>query len=343
MNKTILYILTALTMCSCHAVFDYEGSISPQYRVKFLDDVNLKFADAFDSEVQSLALCVYDENGYLVGTYTADAGQLSQATGDHSIDISDLAPGAYHLVAWGGVSDESSFKLPELSRDASQLRDLTCRLERQSRTGEEYDLVDTDINDLFHGSTDIVIPARENASDGIHTFDIHLTKNTNKVSIVLQQLNGEQMDADDFDFTIVADNGHINYDNSVMHDEKHFIYRAYSKTEVSAGIDNEGSSTTGVNAVVARHTINKLEAASTDSSPKLEITRTDTGEKIVSIPLVDYVLMVRNNYPQIKTDQDYLDRQDEYNLVFFINDGRWLDSVIYINSWRIIINNNDIQ
>lgn len=332
-------------MCSCHAVFDYEGSSSAQYRVRFLDDVNLKFADAFDSEVQTLALCVFDDNGFLVDTYTADADSLSQATTDHSIDISNLAPGAYHLVAWGGVSNESSFKLPELSRDASHLSDLTCRLDRLSRADEVYDLVDSDINDLFHGATDIVIPTRENATDGIHSFDIHLTKNTNKVSIVLQQLNGEKMNADDFDFTIVADNGHINYDNSVIHDEKNFIYRAYSKAEARAGIDSDGRSTTGVNAVVARHTVNRLEATRDDdnASLQLEITRTDTGEKIVSIPLVDYVLMVRNNYPQIATDQDYLDRQDEYNLVFFINDGKWLDSVIYINSWRIIINNNDIQ
>jgi hypothetical protein len=77
--------------------------------------------------------------------------------------------------------------------------------------------------------------------------------------------------------------------------------------------------------------------------PTLTVYNAHSGEKVLSIPLIDYALLVRPNYPKITTDQEFLDRQDEYNFVFFLNDGRWLDSVIEINSWRIVFNNDDLQ
>ncbi|MDE6559736.1 MAG: FimB/Mfa2 family fimbrial subunit, partial [Muribaculaceae bacterium] len=46
---------------------------------------------------------------------------------------------------------------------------------------------------------------------------------------------------------------------------------------------------------------------------KLSITRTTDGEEIVNIPLVDYLLLVRNYYGNMP-DQEYLDRQDDYSI-----------------------------
>jgi hypothetical protein len=39
------------------------------------------------------------------------------------------------------------------------------------------------------------------------------------------------------------------------------------------------------------------------------------------------------------SNQEYLDRQDEYTMTFFLDEGEWVSSVIYINSWRVVINN----
>jgi hypothetical protein len=52
---------------------------------------------------------------------------------------------------------------------------------------------------------------------------------------------------------------------------------------------------------------------------------------------------VRNKYSAVADEQDYLDRQDEYNITFFLQDGRWLDSVVIINSWRIVLDNKDLE
>ena len=43
------------------------------------------------------------------------------------------------------------------------------------------------------------------------------------------------------------------------------------------------------------------------------------------------------------TDQDYLDRQDEYSFVFFVDDGmNWLSASIFVNSWRVVLQNVDM-
>jgi hypothetical protein len=333
-------------------VFDGPPHFSSAYRVRFIDDVNLKNADAFDSEVESIYLCVFNaDNDTLVATYSATADSLKRDDVDHCIEITGLEPGAYHLVAWGGVHDDSSYSVTSVEPKASRLSDLTCRLTRKTRakSSEDYDVVDTNINNLFHGTTDIYIPDPLTNDPEWVTFDIHLTKNTHRVSVTLQQLDGETMDPDDYDFTIEADNGHLDHDNNIIHDERSFIYRAYDKKSINIGAADDDAVVNGLTAVTARHTISRLmtQAACRDdgatyTQPKLVIYNTRTDEKLVSIPLIDFMLAVRDNYPQTTDDQDYLDRQDDCNFTFFINNGKWLDAYFLVNSWKVILNHDDL-
>lgn len=44
------------------------------------------------------------------------------------------------------------------------------------------------------------------------------------------------------------------------------------------------------------------------------------------------------------SDQEYLDRQDEYNMTFFLDEqNQWINSVILINSWRVVLSNVDVD
>ena len=45
------------------------------------------------------------------------------------------------------------------------------------------------------------------------------------------------------------------------------------------------------------------------------------GETSVDIPLIDYALMVKSAHYADISDQEFLDRQDKYDMVFFL-DGR---------------------
>jgi hypothetical protein len=63
---------------------------------------------------------------------------------------------------------------------------------------------------------------------------------------------------------------------------------------------------------------------------------------VCRIPLADYALLVKGNYRKEMSDQEYLDRQDEYTMTFFLDEGEWVSSVIYINSWRVVLNDTEL-
>ena len=89
------------------------------------------------------------------------------------------------------------------------------------------------LKNLYHGK----LAAQEfPATQGVHTFTVNLTKDTNEVNIVLQHLSGEPVDKDDYIFTITDYNGMLDWDNSIMPDEK-ITYFAHYKEMGSAGLD----------------------------------------------------------------------------------------------------------
>jgi hypothetical protein len=323
---------------ACDLIDDDSTDCSVTYQVQFIDDMNLSFADAFDSEVNEITLYVFDEDNVLVWSNTEVGDALHPTTGKYAMDISHLPAGNYHLVAWGGLAESRSFSMADLSTQASTLNDLTCTLNRVSRADGD-DVVESELEPLFHGMTDITIP--EQAEPGTYTFVINLTKDTNTVTIVLQQLDSEtEMNIDEFEFTITANNGHLNHDNSLINDEQPFTYRAWSQESMSATGESETEelvSAGNLPAVVARMSTSRLVISDWTefTCPTLTVTNVKEGRTILSIPIITYALMVRSNYTRIATSQEYLDRQDEYNMTFFLVNGRWMNSSIIINDWRV--------
>ena len=60
-------VAAALATSSCQDgfIFEGEGDCGTYYRIRFRYDYNIKFADAFAAEVNSIALYVFDENDVL--------------------------------------------------------------------------------------------------------------------------------------------------------------------------------------------------------------------------------------------------------------------------------------
>ena len=74
---------------------------------------------------------------------------------------------------------------------------------------------------------------------------------------------------------------------------------------------------------------------------RLTVTDKETGRTVFSIPLIDYALLVKGFYNRDMDDQEYLDRQDVYDMVFFLDESdRWLDAYIYVNSWNVVLHNS---
>ena len=329
-------VATMLGMASCESglIFEGEGDCGVYYRIRFKYDYNIKFADAFANEVNSIALYVFDENDVLVEEIaTTDKAALS--SGNFEIPV-ELLPGKYTLLAWGGLMNEESFDLlADTEVGKTRLQDLQVKMHRQyDENGQAR--VSEDLLPLFHG----ILPIEVTDTPGTHIETVSLMKDTNVIRILLHEMSGQDVDADRFIFEIKDSNGLYDWDNALLDDEM-ITYSAWYQNTGSAEIeDSDVKSVTSVNVALAELTTGRMRAG---DSPVLHIRNRETGEDVFRIPVADYALLVKGYYREKMGDQEYLDRQDEYTMTFFLDEGEWVSSVIYINSWRVVLNDTELD
>ena len=69
-----------------------------------------------------------------------------------------------------------------------------------------------------------------------------MMKNTNNIRIVLQQLEGGTVNADDFDFEITDNNSLFNYDNDLLTGGIPTVtYTPWTKGQAQTGVTHTGS------------------------------------------------------------------------------------------------------
>ncbi len=335
-------LLLSLTSCN-GAIYDEEGDCEVIYRLRFRYDMNMKFADAFSHEVKSVHLYAFDSEDKLVWQTVESGERLAQE--GYNI-VLPLNPGDYRLMAWCGLDNGESFTVPEIG--IGDTRDpLHCRLNRTTHP-EDGAISTEDLHPLFHGTLDVNLP--ENLDGGEYVYTMPLTKDTNVFRIVLQHLSGKDINADDFTFKIEDNNGWLHHDNS-LRDDENITYHAWSKYSGSAGVDTQNAQAdtraiTDVKVAVAELTVSRLVDRdwSVNSKPMLTIRKVENGELVARIPIIDYALLVKGNYNRAMSDQEYLDRQDEYNMTFFLDENsHWLATTIIINSWRVVLNPTDLN
>ncbi|MCM1522073.1 MAG: FimB/Mfa2 family fimbrial subunit [Muribaculaceae bacterium] len=340
-------IATALTFTACNGmIYDDEGDCDPHYKVRFIYDTNLKFTDAFPAEVFKVTLYVIDpKSGQIIWQCHESSQALRQA--GYLMDV-PVNPGDYTLLAWCGEGHKTHFDIA----DASVHTGLTCTLNaRTTKThfdGRELAHVDTKLDRLYHGKNENVNFPNE---QGTHIREVRLVKNTNDIHILLQHLSGENINPDDFSFAIETENGLMDWDNSLLPDEP-LVYRPYMVQAGTAGVDVPdytggaiSREVTSVSCAVAHLTVGRImEDRASDFW--LNIYNKE-GERIVHIPFIDYALLVRGYHTRpdgsVLAPQDYLDYQDDYPMTFFLDEnGRWMNAYIYVESWRVILQNSEL-
>ena len=326
-------VVAMLATSSCNdglSIFDGEGDCGVYISFKY--DYNLKKANAFANEVNSIALYVFDENDTLVDyTTTADKKALSKEKFEMHLQ---LAPGKYRLLAWGGVMNEESFDiLADAKIGETKIEEVQVKMHREYNDRGEA-TVSEEILPLYHGSMHIEV----SDEDATYRHTMSLMKNTNSVRILLNELSGTEMDADQYIFEIKDNNGLYDWDNTLLDDEE-ITYSAWYQQTGIADID-ESRTITAVSVALAELTVGRMMA---DKSPILSIKNRQTGVEVVRIPLAEYALLVKGKYREQMSNQEYLDRQDEYSLTFFLDEGVWLDTYILINSWRVVLNDTELN
>lgn len=305
-----------------------------QFQVKFEYDMNMKFADAFANSVSYVALYVYDAATEKLVLRQEESGEALKQK-NYVMVLEDLMPGTYDLLAWCGDGlEEGNFDLPMHSIGNSEKEANVCTMERE--WGAK---VTTDVRQLFHGAKRVTFDAVYDVQQEV----LSLTKNTNTVRVILQHLSGQDVDPSLFTFEIKDKNGVMGHDNAVLDDEV-ISYYPWSVTSGTAGIDVDVFGTkaqTSVSVALAEFTVSRLV---TENDPVLTIYNKLKGTTVLSIPLKDYALLVKGQYNKSMSDQEYLDRQDEYNLTFFLDEfGNWASSRVIINSWHLVLQDSELQ
>lgn len=331
--------LLALCTTSCDdSFFENEGDCTVRYYLDFVYDMNLKWADAFPSEVHSVNVYCFDEERHFVKELTAKAPETDEV--GFRIPL-ELDYGKYTLVGWCGLDNnvaEESFSVTNLVPGESTVDDLICSLNvKKDAEGNEYS--DDRIYFLYHGNIEAELIDYEDGSE--HTFTMPLIKDTNHLRLMIQQAS-KDITADEVELSMTLKNGVMAWNNTLLGNTS-IAYKPWNiETDIIDYNDDtkaDGTSEMYQGIVADMSTCRLLTSMAGDV--KLTVKKTEGEEVVFNVPLVEYALMLKSYYKKAyghpMTNQEFLDRKDEYEMTFFLDEGlKWMDVTIDVLSWRIV-------
>lgn len=372
----------SMSTTSCESIYD-EGSDCPYY-VQFVYNMHLEEGDAFGAQVKSVDLWVFDKaSGKLVDKYQesgealAKDGYRMQLHLNH--DVVKNAKEGFTFVAWCGDIDNRHFTV---NGNVSKVEDVTVSLNRKALSGrvEAPSFSSDELDLLFHGeescvlpdwytfdintwtNTDVVRVQKDNKEEKYECIvTIPLTRDTNNIHLSLEHLSG-QFNLDELGIEMVDNNGFMNHDNSLKEDDGNIMYLPwrvasgtldqgdlpYNKPAARAGdydINDPGNSDNRyADFVTAELSTARLMA---NHNPVIRLYYKDTNQTVFQIPVVKWATQMRSmnsRYAKF-SDQEYLDRENNYELMVFLQDdgrGGWMAVSVVINGWHIIDNGQEV-
>ena len=315
---------------SCERIYDDLEPCPHGVLLRFVYDYNMLYANAFPSSVDCLTLYIYDEKGNYVDTKVVTGSELQDENYRMKLD---LKGGKYHFVAYGGLAcEQSTFSLFHEPSDGSVRTDLRTMMDISRPTASAPS--ERRLHDMFWGELELA------AADFYSEGTVKMMKNTNNIRIVLQQLNGKPVHADDFDFSITDDNTLFGPDNDLIANGT-VTYQPWALGEAVAGLSADGGNE-GEPVVVAYAEFSTSRLM-TKNTPRLVISRKADGKTVVDIPLIDYLLLLKSELHAQMKPQEFLDRESTWSMVFFLgSDMGWVRTYIKINDWIVRINETEM-
>lgn len=290
--------------------------------LEFTYDYNMEFVDAFDPQIESVDVFVFDASGTY--QFTKQARREELLGGKRMLLGLDLPLGAYQVLTVGGLCDEfqlSDELQQELIPGVTTLDQVRLSLLREP--GE----VSAEFPHIWMGPAMTV----ENRSERT-VWKVNLTKNTNRFNLALTEVERKAADPIPdlpYSFEIVTPEGAAySCENEPLSDET-VVYTPY---QFGPGTDPEHLWT--------GHLKTCRLFDRTDYDYRLIVRDTKNGK-----PVWDYNLMVllENTKPANPIDgsvlplQEYLDRQSEWNIVVLHRGGYGEEAFVAIgvriNGW----------
>ncbi|MDE5772870.1 MAG: FimB/Mfa2 family fimbrial subunit [Muribaculaceae bacterium] len=327
----ILALCVAGILSGCDWVRDDANDCPAELKLRFVYDYNIKFADAFAHEVTSVCVWAFDKNGDLVWQ-GEESGEIL-ATPDFEMTV-PLNAGKYDFVAWCGLKNNSKFDLATYTPSSKE--ELIVSLNTLEEEG--WSISEGYLPGLYHG---VMVEQEYSIDPYAPTYKIvtiPLVKDTNDIRIMLQHLDGSPIANRDFSVTLTYGDKVLEWNNAIEQGAPEVVYKPwnirYGQT-LPPGAEHIGAesvkATETVSSLLFELSTSRLMAA---DKAVLTVHRNWDDTDIIRINLTSYLLMVRGNYGNI-SDQEYLDRQDDYSVLFFIDENsNWYKAAnVYINGW----------
>lgn len=323
-----IFAAPMIGLSSCDSViYDDLDPCIRGLELRFVYDYNMLYANAFPSQVDCLTLLVYDSAENFVGSFTETAPALADENYRMKID---LPAGDYHLLAYGGLQcDASSFHFIDIPAAGSKLSQVGVVMDAAAVGADPG----KDLHPLFYGKLDVTVP--DDDSNLYTVATVPMMKDTHNVRVLLQHISGEPVDCRDFNFAITgADNSRFNASNDIVPLDNPFTLFPWTVGNVKAG---ETEAAGAPQLAFAEFSTSRLAPA---NGMRLVISTKNEKATVLSIPLVDYLLLLKSDHFASMSAQEYLDREDYWSVIFFLDDNNnWIRTHIVVNNWIVRINN----
>ena len=357
--------LTTMSSCIKEDMDDCPPAIS-KVALQFDYTYNVKQADAFAAEVKNINVYAFDENGKFFDSYIESREKFE--TG-HTMEITGLKDGKYTFVCLArnrqvmsrAEDDEMEFSFASLTPGVSTIDDLTERMGKDN--GEEIKN-DKEFAALYTAKTQVDFQRlNQNGNEGtVVTSTLSLMKCTKTYRIVLLPYENDQADfkPENFDVRIEGSAAWLDHKGEKVKNEK-ITYLPYNM-ERRANYD-------GAHTEVNEEPVDQALIYDLSSSRMFErqsdrravrdgdkskyddkrIIITDLRDKNNPIELFNHSLpwflaLCGEKVNQNWDDQEYLDREDHYVLMFYVSDKRDYNMItkVNVNGWNVNIKDTEL-
>lgn len=319
--------------------------------VEFIYDYNVQRADMFGAHVGGVTVFVFDKEGDFITSHeefnTEAAAPLREL--GYRMHL-DLPPGEYQLVARAFQHGTTSvlsrpgakFRTTEL-REGDGMETLCTRLDRNA-AGEVVSM-ELPLDTLWQSMAAVPIVVRDMEQC---TTRIPLMRQTKDLHITLHQIDDPaDIRHEDFEVTVIAANGRLAHDGTLLDDEP-LVYTPWKSwtTELRAPDDEPEAAATAKGTAAGEVTeraahmqlsLSRLlwRPAEQESAAMLVIRNRQNGKEVVRMNLPYYLAEGRNAFLVPYPEQEFLDREYDYNLNFFLRGDKWeyVDLTISILNW----------
>lgn len=313
----------------CSFVSEDLDPCPEELRLKF-EYGYLKETDAFRYEVNSINVWAFDRQGRPVWRGSASGPEIKE---EGFYIRTPLTEGTYDFVAWCGLKDNESFDLATYTPASKE--DLEVKMKTIEEDGRHISR--SHLDGLYHATLNNVEYKANPLSPNIKTATIKLMKDTKDIRVMLQHLDGSEIDSKDFSVTITDANSEYSWNNDLLPSPV-VTYQPWNvKYGVVTAPESGTKATRDITTVASLLFELSTGRLMENADAILTVRRNTDNHDIIRIPLVDYLLLIRGQYGNI-SDQEYLDLQDDYSIVFFIDESSnwYVAAGIYINGWAVV-------